>query len=427
MEQWTGLIGIAVLLGIAYAFSTNRSAVRPRIIIGGLLLQVGLAVLVLRVPQAQALINGVAQAATRVLRFTDQGAEFIFGPELYTKKSAGFIFAVHVLPLIIFFASLMSVLYHIGIMQLLVRAMALIMTRTMGVSGAESLAIAANVFVGQTEAPLVVKPYVSNMTLSELMTLMVGGFATIAGSVFAAYVAMLGGDDPAQRVLFAKHLLTASVMSAPAAFVISKVLVPETQQSQTGGELRVQFEKKTINVLDAATSGASEGLRLAANVGAMLLALLALLAGVDFILTWIGELSWIKPLVSSAGMESLDLKSILGAVFAPLAWVLGAESNDVRAVGGLLGEKLVLTEFVAYQSLGDMIRSSHPLGERSTVVATYALCGFANFGSIAIQLGGIGSLAPNRRGDLAKLGLKAMFAGAMASFMTAAIAGMLVP
>lgn len=426
MGHWTGILGLAVLVGAALLVSSNRRQVRPRIIIGGLLLQLLLAFLVLRVPQAQALFDGIAQAATRVLRFTDQGAEFIFGKQLYTEKSAGFIFAIHVLPMVIFFASLMSVLYHLGIMQLLVRGMAFVMNRTMGVTGAESLAMAANVFVGQTEAPLVVKPYVPTMTRSELMTLMTGGFATIAGSVFAAYVAMLGGDDPVKCVQFAKHLLAASVMSAPAAFVISKIMVPETEPSATAGDVAVQFERKSVNVLDAATTGASDGLRLAANVGAMLLALLALLAGVDFILSAIGEWSWIKPAIGWVGIETLNLKSILGLLFAPLAWTLGAESGDVRAVGSLLGEKLVLTEFVAYGSLGEMIRGAHPLGERSTVIATYALCGFANFGSIAIQLGGIGSIAPTRRADLAKLGLRAMFAGAMASFMTAAIAGMLI-
>lgn len=426
MGHWTGILGLAALVGVALLVSNNRRRVRPRIIIGGLLLQLLLAFLVLQVPQVQALFDGIAQAATRVLRFTDQGAEFIFGRQLYTEKSAGFIFAIHVLPMIIFFASLMSVLYHLGIMQLLVRAMAFVMNRSMGVTGAESLAMAANVFVGQTEAPLVVKPYVSTMTQSELMTLMTGGFATIAGSVFAAYVAMLGGDDPAKCVLFAKHLLAASVMSAPAAFVISKIMVPETETSATAGDVAVRFERKSVNVLDAATTGASDGLRLAANVGAMLLALLALLAGVDYVLTAIGEWSWIKPALDWMGIESLNLKSILGLLFAPLAWALGAESGDVRAVGSLLGEKLVLTEFVAYGSLGEMIRGDHPLGERSTIIATYALCGFANFGSIAIQLGGIGSIAPQRRADIARLGLRAMFAGAMASFMTAAIAGMLL-
>lgn len=426
MGRWTGLLGIAVLIGAALLVSNNRRRVRPRIVIGGILLQVVLAFFVLRVPQAEALFDGMAHVATRVLRFTDQGAAFIFGTDLYTNKAAGFIFAIHVLPTIIFFASLMTVLYHLGIMQLVVRAMAFVMGRTMGVTGAESLAVAANVFVGQTEAPLVIKPYIPKMTQSELMTLMTGGFATIAGSVFAAYVAMLGGDDPARCVLFAKHLLAASVMSAPAAFVVSKIMVPETQESVTAGHVRIRFEKKTINLLDAATSGATDGLRLAANVAAMLLALLALLAGVDYVLTAIGEISWIKPAVTGMGMDSLCLKNILGLLFSPLAWTLGADPADIRAVGSLLGEKLVLTEFVAYGSLADMIHQQPGLSPKSTIIATYALCGFANFGSIAIQLGGIGSLAPQRRGDLARLGLRAMLAGAMASFMTAAIAGILV-
>lgn len=426
MHHFTGFFGLFLLLLIGYALSAHRRAIRWRIVVGGVLFQFVLAVLVLRVPLAADFFQAIAAGATRVLSFADAGAAYLFGDALYTRKAMGFVFAIHVLPTIIFFASFMSVLYHVGIMQQVVRVMAYAMNRVMGVSGAESLAMAANVFVGQTEAPLVIRPYVAAMTRSELMTLMVGGFATIAGGVFAAYVAMLGGDDPAERVIFAKHLITASVMSAPAAFVMSKLMLPETEQSQTAGVVSAAFEKTTVNVLDAATTGAADGLKLAANVGAMLLALIALIAGIDWVLGWVGSWGWLQPALAGAGITTLNLKSILGLVFSPLAWTMGVPGEDVRAFGSLLGEKLVFTEFIAYGSLADVMRSANPMQYRSELIATYALCGFANFGSIAIQLGGIGTIAPSRRGDLARLGLRAMFGGAMASFMTAAIAGMLL-
>ncbi len=436
LQRLTGVAGLAVLIGIALLLSSNREKIKWRIVLGGIGMQFLLALLVLKVSFARCVLDFLAAVATKILSFTDAGAEFVFGKSLYADKAVGFIFAFHVLPTIIFFASFMAVLYHLGLMQRIVRGMAYIMSRVMGVSGAESLAMAANVFVGQTEAPLVVKPYVEKMTRSELMTLMVGGFATIAGGVFAAYVAMLGGDDPQQRLEFAKHLLTASVMSAPAAFVMAKIIVPETEVTQTGLTARADFEIKTINVLDAATSGASDGLRLAANVGAMLLALIALIAGVDYVLNLYGQglscqlvqdfLGLDKPLLHYFGMEQLNLKNILGMLFSPLARLMGVAGEDSQAFGSLLGEKLVLTEFIAYDSLAKISASATPMQHRSTIIATYALCGFANFGSIAIQLGGIGGIAPSRRKDLAQLGLKAMIAGAMASFMTATIAGILL-
>ncbi len=421
-----GIIGLIVLLGIGFALSSDHKRVPWRIVIGGIALQFLLVVLFLKVPATTVVFEKIAAVATRILKFSDAGAEYIFGQELFTNKAVGFVFAIHVLPTIIFFASFMSILYHIGLMQRLVQAMAWVMNRAMGVSGAESLAMAANVFVGQTEAPLVVRPYVSSMTRSELMTLMTGGFATIAGGVFAAYVSMLGGDDDASKQEFARHLLMASVMSAPAAFVMAKLMIPESEVSKSTGDVAQNFERNTINLLDAATTGASDGLRLAANVGAMLLALIALVSGVDFVLGWFGELSAIKPMVAGCGMDSLSLKSILGLIFSPLAWTMGVAGEDVRAVGSLLGEKIVLTEFIAYDSLGANLHSENPMQERSSIIATYALCGFANFGSIAIQLGGIGGIAPDRRKDLAKLGLKAMIGGAMASFMTATIAGIVL-
>ncbi|NOX59264.1 MAG: NupC/NupG family nucleoside CNT transporter [Planctomycetes bacterium] len=421
-----GIWGLLVLVGIGYALSSNRKHIRWRVVVGGIALQVFLVTLFLKFPVTTAVFEGLARIATRVLSFSDAGAEFIFGKQFFTEKAVGFIFAIHVLPTIIFFASLMSVLYHIGLMQRVVSAMAWVMNRTLGVSGAESLAMAANVFVGQTEAPLVIRPYVAAMTRSELMTLMIGGFATIAGGVFAAYVATLGGDSFEDRTMFAHHLLMASVMSAPAAFVMAKLIVPETETSKTSGTIQHTFERTTTNILDAATTGASDGLRLAANVGAMLLALVALISGVDYVLQWVGEWAVLKPLLDWVKLDTLSLSSILGLVFSPLAEVMGVVSEDARAVGSLLGEKIVLTEFFAYDSLGKNLHSDTPMQPRSAMIATYALCGFANFGSIAIQLGGIGGIAPERRSDLARLGLRAMIGGAMASFMTATIAGIVL-
>ncbi len=421
-----GILGLLLFMGIGIALSSDRRRIPWRIVIGGVALQVVLVILFLMVPATTTVFQSIAGVATRILSFSNAGAAYIFGDELFTKKAVGFVFAIHVLPTIIFFASFMSILYHIGLMQRLVAGMAWVMKRSMGVSGAESLAMAANVFVGQTEAPLVVRPYVATMTKSELMTLMTGGFATIAGGVFAAYVSMLGGDDAASKTEFARHLLMASVMSAPAAFVMAKLILPETETSATSGDIAQTFERNTINILDAATTGASDGLRLAANVGAMLLALIALISGVDFVLGWVGELSTVKPMLTRIGIEALSLKSILGLLFSPVAWTMGVADDDVRTFGSLLGEKIVLTEFIAYDSLSQNLRSADPMQHRSGIIATYALCGFANFGSIAIQLGGIGGIAPNRRADLARLGFKAMLGGAMASFMTATIAGMVL-
>ncbi|MFH0983582.1 MAG: nucleoside transporter C-terminal domain-containing protein [Planctomycetota bacterium] len=432
MGRFTGVAGLLALVGIALALSSNRKRISWRVVLGGTALQFVLALLVLRGRVVRAFFEAIAAGITTILSFTDHGARFIFGPlfdhravgqALYGDASLGFIFAFKVLPTIIFFASLMSVLYHLGIMQRIVQAVAVVMRVTLGVSGAESLAMAANVFVGQTEAPLVVRPFIAKMTESELMTLMTGGFATIAGSVFAAYVAMLGGDDPAARIAFAKHLLCASVMSAPAAFVMAKIMVPELGQPLTLGGARVAIEKETINVIDAATRGAGDGLRLALNVAAMLLAFVALLAMCDYPLTKLGEWGPVASFLAEHGVKQLNIATILGWVFSPLAWLMGVPWSDAALFGSLLGKKIVLTEFIAYDTLTHI---KDQMQERSVIIATYALCGFANFGSIAIQIGGIGSLAPSRRGDLARLGLRAMFAGALASWMTATIAGILL-
>ena len=432
MERPMGLLGLVVLLGIALACSSNRKRVSWRVVVAGVVLQFVLAVLLLRGRLVREAFHGLARVATTILDFTDAGAEFIFGPlfdstavgrALYDDPSLGSIFAFKVLPTIIFFASLMSVLYHLGIMQRVMQAMALLMRKTLRVSGAESLAMAANVFVGQTEAPLVVRPFVAGMTRSELMALMTGGFATIAGGVFAAYVAMLGGDDPAARVEFAKHLLCASIMSAPAAFVIAKIMIPETEEPLTRGGAEIVVEKKTMNVIDAAARGAGDGLRLALNVGAMLLAFVALLAMCDYPLTRLGEWGPVAAFLAEREIDGLSIATILGWIFSPLAWLMGIPWSDASVFGSLLGQKIVLTEFIAFDSLSQV---KGQMEQRSVVIATYALCGFANFGSIAIQLGGIGGIAPERRGDLARLGLRAMFGGAMASWMTATIVGLLM-
>ena len=432
MERLMGLVGVLVLLGIALALSANRRAVRWRVVVVGVTLQFVLALLLLHGSVVRQAFDGLARAATKILDFTDQGASYIFGPlfdhqalgqAVYENPKLGYVFAFKVLPTIIFFASLMSVMYHLGIMQRLVRAMALVMRKTLRVSGAESLAMAANVFVGQTEAPLVVRPFVAGMTRSELMALMTGGFATIAGGVFAAYVSMLGGDDPAARVEFAKHLLCASIISAPAAFVIAKIIIPETDTPLTMGGARISSEKDTLNVIDAAARGAGDGLRLALNVGAMLLAFVALLAMCDYPLIKLGEWGPVADLLARREIRQLDIATVLGWGFSPLAWLMGVPWSDASRFGSLLGQKIVLTELVAFGSLAEF---KDQMNERSVVMATYALCGFANFGSIAIQLGGIGGIAPERRGDLARLGLRAMFGGAMASWMTASIVGILL-
>ncbi len=338
------------------------------------------------------------------------------------------IFAVKVLPTIVFFASLTGVLYHIGIMQQIVKGMAWVITKVMRVSGAETTSVCASVFIGQTEAPLTIKPYIERMTEAELMTVMIGGMAHIAGSVMAAYVAMLGGDDPVQRLFYAKHLLTASVMAAPATMVLAKILVPETQEPLTRGTVKIEVEKTTANVIDAAASGAGDGLKLAMNVGAMLLAFIALIALINGPVQWIGTIGgpdaslnhWFSGL---AGHDvHLSLETIFGWVLAPIAWLIGVPWQDATLVGSFIGEKVVINEFVAY---ADLAKHLDQLLPHSRLIATYALCGFANFSSIAIQIGGIGGLAPNRRGDLARLGLRAVLGGSIATFMTATIAGVL--
>ncbi len=418
-----GLFGLAVLIGIAWLFSNNKRRVDWKLVGIGLALQIVVASLVLLTPWGASIFDGLSSGFVRLLGFTTEGARFIFG-DFTDPAKFGFVFAFQVLPTIIFFASFMSVMYHLGVMQKIVGGMTWVITRLMRVSGAETLSVTANAFIGQTEAPLVVKPYIASMTTSELLTLMVGGMATIAGGVLGAYVLLLGGSDPVQQAFYAKHLITASIMAAPATLVIAKILIPETEVPLTLGKVRVEVEKETTNVIDAAAAGAADGLKLALNVGAMLLAFIALIALINAPLVWFGQLTGLEAVLG----RPTDLSSLLGYLLAPLAWVIGVPWQDANVVGGLIGTKVVLNEFVAYVQLGDIVRGGVDgvtLTDQGRLIATYALCGFANFSSIAIQIGGIGGIAPERRTDLARLGLRAVLGGSIATLMTATIAGVL--
>lgn len=412
-----GLFGLVVLLVLVWLFNGRQRIFPIRLIALGVLLQIAFALIVLRTGWGRALFDGLGNVFVILISFTQAGTSFIFG-EMVDVEKYGFIIAIQVLPTIIFFASLMAVLYHLGLMQRVVQAMAWVMMRTLKVSGAESLSVAANVFVGQTEAPLVVRPYISRMTESELFTMMVGGMATIAGGVLAAYVGLLGGSDPIQQVFYAKHLLSASIMAAPATIVVAKMMIPETQESLTKGVVRIKVEHETHNVIEAAANGAADGVKLAINVGAMLLAFLALIAMINYPLEWLGANTGINELLG----QPLSLALIVGYLFAPLAWIIGVPNGDVVAVGGLIGQKIVANEFVAYTQLNQI---KDTLSDHAVLISTYALCGFANFSSIAIQLGGIGGLAPSRRSDIARLGIKAVIGGTVVTMMTATIAGVI--
>ncbi|MGO4552466.1 NupC/NupG family nucleoside CNT transporter [Lysobacter sp. 2RAF19] len=418
-----GLFGLAVLIGIAWLFSNNKKAVDWRLVATGVTLQIGFAALVLLVPGARNVFQSLGDGFVAILAFVGEGSKFIFGSLMDVNKF-GFIFAFQVLPTIIFFASLMGVLYHLGVMQAVVRAMAWGITKVMRVSGAETTSVCASVFIGQTEAPLTVRPYIPRMTESELITMMIGGMAHIAGGVLAAYVGMLGGGDPVQGAFYAKHLLAASIMAAPATLVVAKILIPETGTPLTRGTVKMEVEKTASNVIDAAAAGAGDGLRLALNIGAMLLAFIALIALINWPLTWVGHATGLDVALG----HPTDVASILGYVMAPIAWVIGVPWQDATTVGSLIGQKIVINEFVAYLQLADIVNgkvAGVALSEQGKLIATYALCGFANFSSIAIQIGGIGGLAPERRGDLARFGLRAVLGGSIATFMTATIAGVL--
>lgn len=405
MERLVSLLGLAIMLAIAFALSENKKAIQWRTVITGILLQALFGLVILKTDFGRAVFDKIGQGFNAILGFTGEGAKFLFGNLATPSESLGFIFATMVLPTIIFMSALMSVLYHVGIMQKVVEVVARVMMKVMKTSGAESLAAAANIFVGQTEAPLVIKPYVNRMTKSELMCLMTGGMATVAGGVLAAYVGF--GID-------AGHLLAASVMSAPAALVCAKLMVPEVEESETAGVVKIDLPKTAANVIDAAATGASDGLKLAVNVAAMLLAFIALIAMLNGILKGLGGL---------VGFPQLSFEMLLGYINAPVAWLLGVPWSDCLTVGAILGKKIVLNEFVGYL---DLIAAKATISERSTILTTYALCGFSNFSSIAIQLGGIGTMAPEKRGVLASYGLRAMIGGTLACYMTACIAGLFI-
>jgi CNT family concentrative nucleoside transporter len=430
IDRLRSVLGFVVLGGIAWLFSTDRSRIDWRIVGWGVALQVTFALVILKTTAGERFFDLAGLVVVGLLGYTMNGAEFVFGNLVYDTVPVGIMgqggfeampdqvartgaaFAFFVLPTIIFFSSLMTVLYHIGAMQWVVRGFAWVMQRTMGTSGAETLSAAGNIFVGQTEAPLLIKPFIEKMTTSELMAVMTGGFATVAGGVLAAYVGMLVAYFPD----VAGHMIAASVMSAPAALVVAKIMVPETGQPETARALDIVVERPDVNMIDAAARGATEGLHLALNVGAMLLAFIALIYLCNGVLGFAGGL---------VGLDSLTIESILGFILAPLAWLMGVSWTDAPTVASLLGVKTVLNEFVAYLQLAGTMGSGG-LEPRSVIIATYALSGFANFGSIAVQIGGIGGIAPSRRKELSQLGLRAMVGGSLAAFMTATIAGMLL-
>ena len=422
----TGLLGVVVILALGYLLSRHRRAIRARTIIGGVALQFALAYLLLRFPPVVAAFDAFAAGISKVISFADEGTRFIFGNASDASGAGGVIVAVKVLPIIIFVAALLSVLYHSGVMQRVIALLAALLRRALGITGVEAMSASANIFVGQTEAPLTVRPFIGRMTESQLMCVMVGGFATIAGSVMAAYISMLGGADEALRVEVAKHFMTASVMSAPAAIVMAKLMRPETRTppDESIATLR-NMPRETVNGVDAAAAGAADGLKLALNVAAMLVAFVSLIALLNWPLAALSEVnaSWL-PIASwreDLGIPVLTFQNILGFVLQPLAWTMGAGS-DSHALGSLMGQAVVATEFVAYLDLAKM-QASGAISERGATLAIYALCGFANLPSIAIQIGGLGAMAPERRGDLARLGLRAMTAGALACWMTATVAG----
>ncbi|MDG1724165.1 MAG: nucleoside transporter C-terminal domain-containing protein [Bacteroidia bacterium] len=452
MEIVRGILGLIMLVGIAYLFSKHKKSINWKLVITGILIQFTLALFVfkeIQIPFTEISLSSIfsflASFFTQLLSFTDAGAQFIFGnwpdsaqifklgAEGRVEHTIGYVFAFKVLPTVVFFSALTSLLYYLGVLQKIVYGFAWVLSKTMRLSGAESLAAAANIFVGQTEAPLIVKPYISKMTNSEIMCLMTGGMATIAGGVFAAFIGFLGGDDIAAQQEFAKHLLTASILSAPAAVVCAKILFPETEE--VNQNLDINKEKMGSGPLEAISLGTTEGIRLAVNVAGMILVFLAFIALINFLLiNIIGDFDGIGSwkftslndvIKTNTIFDGFNLQMILGYLFAPLAWIIGIDLNDIVLAGQLLGEKTVINEFIAYLSLKDIIASggSEIIQKRTIVILTYALCGFSNFSSIGIQIGGIGSIAPNQRSTLARLGLRSLIGGTLACLMTATIAG----
>ena len=446
MDILRGFFGILLIIAIAFLLSNNKKHINWRLVIAGLSLQLVFAIFIIKGDDLRAFFfplgwlkdffSWVSGFFVLVLNFTSEGAQFVFGDLAKNPGSVGSLgtfFAFQVLPTIIFFASLMSILYYLGIMQRIVQAMAWVMAKTMGTSGAESLSCTANIFVGQTEAPLMIKPYIKGMTKSEILTIMVGGMATIAGGVMAAYIQILGQSysealhiplDQA-RHLFATHLLGASVMAAPAALVISKIMFPETTEPETKGSVKINIEKNASNVVEAAAVGAGDGLTLALNVGAMLIAFIALIALINYILQGVGDMIGINETLKANYGQPLNFQLLIGMVLQYLAAGIGVPWHDSLHFGSLIGTKIVLNEFVAYLDMGKLIEAKALVSEKAIFMATYALCGFANFSSIAIQIGGIGPLAPSRKSDIASLGIKAVIGGSLATLTTATLAGIL--
>ena len=422
-----GLLGIVVLLTIAVACSSNRKKIPWKTVGIGLLIQLTLAIGILRVGWVQQIFEGIGKLFVSILDFTNSGSIFLFG-DLMNADSYGFIFVFQILPTIVFFASLTSLLFYLGIIQVVVKFLALALTKILKISGAESLSVIGNIFLGQTEAPLMIKAYLERMTKSEILLVMIGGMATVAGGVLAAYIGFLGGDDPMMRLEFAKHLLAASVMAAPGAIVIAKILYPQTEKIKN--EVSVSMQNIGSNALDAISNGTVEGIKLATTIGGMLLVFVAFIAMFNGVLGWIGDWTTLNDwFAANTIYDSFSLESILGIIFAPLMWIMGVPTPDIMPMGQLLGLKLAASEFVGYIQLAELkdpMNIVHLQYQKSIIIATYMLCGFANFASIGIQIGGIGSLAPSQRKVLSQFGIRALIGGTLASLISAVIAGAII-
>lgn len=435
MDYLRGLAGIVILLGIAFLLSRNKGNIDWKLVAAGLVLQIAIAFFVLKVPLVRYGFDYLGQVVVRFLGFSLDGAQFLFGDlaknsqAVKANHNLGFLFAFQALPTVIFFSAVTSGLYYLGILQKVVYGFAWVMAKSMRLSGAESLSAAGNIFLGQTEAPLLVRPFIRNMTSSELHCLMTGGMATIAGSVMGAYITFLGGADPQQLSRFATYLLCASIMNAPAAIVMAKILLPETAPEKIDRNLIVNRQSIGVNLVDAVATGAADGLKLALNIGAMLLAFIAIIAALNWILmdgigSWTGLNEWVR-MTTNNTFSGFSMEYIFGQIFRVIAFAMGVEWADTLSVGSLLGQKMVINEFIAYSSLADM-KNAGMLSEKSIIISTYALCGFANFSSIAIQIGGIGGMAPQRQADLSRLGMKALLAATLATMMSGTIAGSLL-
>lgn len=425
---WRGVLGMVALILIAFLCSANKKAIDWKKVGIGLFLQLLIAVGVLKIEFIQSIFEFIGGVFIEILAYTKAGSEFLFAGIVGDMNKFGYIFAFQVLPTIIFFSALTSLFFYLGIIQKVVKILAIVLSKFLGISGMESLSVAGNIFLGQTEAPLLIKAYLEKMNKSEMLLVMIGGMATVAGAVLAAYIGFLGGGDKALELVFAKHLLAASVMAAPGAIVISKILYPQTEKVNT--DVTVSQEKIGSNILDAIANGTTEGLRLAVNVGAMLLVFVAVIAMLNGLLGWVGEITTLNTLIAgNSAYETLSLEFILGSIFAPLMWLIGVPVQDISMMGQLLGIKLAASEFVGYIQLAELknvANATHLTFNKSIIMATYMLCGFANFASIGIQIGGIGSLAPGQRKVLSEFGMKALIGGTIASLMSATIAGMII-